>query len=740
MQEALEQITISGKVGTVIYENEMNGYCVLRLDTPDGSEISAVGHLPGICPGELINARGVWVSHPQYGEQLQIHRAERSLPTTGEAIYEYLAGHSIRGIGPATAAMIVDRFGNQSLEILENDPQRLTEIKGLSLSRAMSMSESFKKRQGLRRLMEFLSAYSIRAVLAMRLYRFYGDAALEIVRHNPYIIASAHVGGRFSEADSLALSLGYEGDSPERIESAVIFELIHNSGNGHCFIPFRKLAEATARLIGVPIDSVEECIDVLADAGEAVRESIAGQDAVYLRRLHEAESHVAERIAEMADTALRADVNINAIIESLERAGGITYAPMQRETLRMASERRVLVITGGPGTGKTTSVRAILSLFDNLGLETELAAPTGRAAKRMSELTGREARTVHRLLEATFSEETDELIFKRDSSDPLKCDAIILDECSMVDIALMSALLDAMPSDCRLIMVGDADQLPSVGPGSVFRDIIRSGAVRTVRLTEIFRQSEGSQIVRSAHMINHGELPNLADNKGDFFFMRRRSAEAACETITELISKRLPEKMGIERHDIQILTPTRLHSYGTASLNKRLQANLNPAERGKKERLFGETLFRIGDKVMQIRNNYDIMWESADGRLSGVGIYNGDIGIILGIDESSGVFTIDFDNRIAEYGLDMLAEIEHAWAMTVHKSQGSEYRAVILCLMKGTPNLLTRGVLYTAVTRARELLVIVGDDEAVVQMVGNSKSVRRYSGLRARLAGAGNAR
>ena len=737
MQEVIEQISISGQVGAVIYENELNGYCVFRLDTPDGGEATVVGHVPGVCPGETVTAYGGWVSHPQHGEQFQAHRAERSLPITSEAIYDYLSGRSIRGVGPATAAMIVNRFGEQTLDILEHEPEKLTEIKGISLPRAISMSESFRKRQGLRHLMDFLSAYSLRAVLAMRLFRFYGNSALDIVKLNPYIISSAHIGGRFTEADSLALRLGCEGDSPERIEAAVIFEMQHNAGNGHCFLPYKKLAAATAHLIGVSPETVEECIDLLADSGEVVRENIANQDAVYLKHFHDSENFVAERISEMADSPAEQipDAQIEGIIERLERAGGIKYAPMQRETLKMAAHRKILVITGGPGTGKTTSVRAILALFDELGIETLLAAPTGRAAKRMSELTDRESRTVHRLLEATFLSETDELTFKRDRYAPLTCDAVILDECSMVDISLMSSLLDAMPEGCRLIMVGDADQLPSVGPGKVFGDIIRSKAVYTVKLTEIFRQSEGSRIVRSAHMINRGEIPDFSENTGDFFFMRRRDSESACDTIVDLISKRLPEKMGIEQHDIQILTPTRLYAHGTNSLNKRLQNTLNPKLSGKKERIFGETLFRAGDKVMQIRNNYDIMWMSARDGSSGVGIYNGDIGILVDIDESAGVFTIDFDDRVAEYTLDMLSELEHAWAMTVHKSQGSEYRAVILCAMGGTPNLLTRGVLYTAVTRARELLVIVGETDILVHMVENSKSERRYSGLRARLAG-----
>jgi exodeoxyribonuclease V alpha subunit len=427
-------------------------------------------------------------------------------------------------------------------------------------------------------------------------------------------------------------------------------------------------------------------------------------------------------------------IDVDKLLDALEKEVDITYEKRQRDTIALAAERRLLVITGGPGTGKTTCLRAIDAMLERAGIHTVLTAPTGRAAKRMSEITGREAQTVHRLLEAGYNAQTDETVFKRSASDLLDCGAVILDECSMVDITLFAALLDAMPADCRLIMVGDADQLPSVGPGNVFSDIIRSGAAEVVRLTEIFRQTGASRIVENAHMINRGEHLRVRENGGDFFFLKRAEQSRAAETIEELCAKRLPENMGIPARDIQVLSPTRRSETGTKNLNKRLQAALNPPGKEKKERKFGEITFREGDKVMQIRNNYDIIWEKTSTGETGAGIFNGDVGFITRVDEDAGVICVEFDDRVCAYGADMLTELEHAFAMTVHKSQGSEYRAVVLAATKGPEPLLSRGVLYTAVTRARELLVIVGDDAVLDTMIDNYRQVRRYSGLRARLA------
>lgn len=730
-----ELTELSGTVCAIIYANEENGYTVLRVETGDGETVTATGCLPFAAPGEQITMYGAWTRHPNHGEQFRADYAQRSMPVGAQAIYEYLSSRVIKGIGPATASVIVSQFGDASLEVIENEPERVAALRGIGRKKALEISQALKRQTGLRRLMEYLGAHGLKMQYAMRLYRFYGEQARDVLGENPYVICMPHIGGEFAEADALALDLGFEGDSAQRIAAAMIFELEHNSGNGHVFIPKEKLLPVTAQLIDVDLEAVEEGFEVLADAGDIVCQSVAGCQACYLQKLYDSELYTAQRIGEMASSKVKGDVELEAIIEGVEREQGIHYAPMQRKTLDMAAKNRIMVITGGPGTGKTTTVRAIIAMFEHMGLKVQLAAPTGRAAKRMTELTGREASTIHRLLEAGYAPDGFELVFRRDEDEPLRCDALILDECSMVDITLMKALLSALPRECRLVMVGDADQLPSVGPGNVFLDILRSNVVPTVRLTEIFRQTADSRIVRNAHMINAGEHPDITENKGDFFFMRRLNQDAAVELITQLCSKRLPENMKIMPQDIQVLTPTKRGACGTFNLNSSLQRALNPPAEGKNEKKFGEFVFREGDRVMQIRNDYDIIWVSSDNAEKGTGVFNGDIGYISAIDTAKEMLIVDYDGRLASYSFEMLTELEHAWAMTVHKSQGSEYKAVILCLNGGPQPLLHRGVLYTAVTRARELLIIVGDEHIVWQMTDNHKQTRRYSGLRARLAG-----
>ena len=728
-----ELTEISGTVESVIYKNEENGYTVLRLNDQAGAMITVVGCFPYASPGESMIVTGSWMNHAVHGRQFKAEFAQRLLPTTANAIYDYLAGGSVRGVGPATASLIVNEFGEKTLEVMENSPQLLAKIRGISAAKAEQISKSFRRQAGVRRLMEFVCSFGLRPILAMRMYKFYGDDALALLRDNPYILATEHIGGSFAEADTMALEMGVDSYSKNRICAAVLFELVHNSGNGHCFIPREKLAAVTAQLIGVDEPSADECIDILIESGQLMHEEIAGCKACYLPSLYHAESDAAEHIARMCKRKFDETVNIPALISTLEKQLGIQYAPLQRKTLKLALENQIIVITGGPGTGKTTSIRAILAMFDRLGLKTLLTAPTGRAAKRMTELTGQESSTVHRLLEAKFSDDGETVVFGKNESDRLDCDAVILDECSMVDIVLMDALLSALPPDARLVMVGDADQLPSVGPGNVFSAVIRSQVVPTIRLTEIFRQNEGSRIVRNAHMINKGEHPNLSENAGDFFRLKRLEAGSTVDTIAELCSVRLPGKMGIPPEDIQVLSPTRRGELGTVSLNKRLQQVLNPPRKDKKEKAFGDVVFREGDRVMQIKNNYDILWQNESRTAAGSGIYNGDIGTILSIDMDSESLSVNFDGRIASYGFDSLIELEHAWAMTVHKSQGSEYRAVILSLSPGSQLLLTRDVLYTAVTRAKELLIMVGDDATAYKMIDNFRQSKRYSALRVRL-------
>lgn len=729
MQELSE---INGTVSAVIFRNDENGYGVVKLELDSGENVTAVGCLPYIAPGEMISAEGSWMTHAQHGRQFKIEQCSRLLPTSAEAIYEYLAGGTVRGVGPATAALIVDRFGDKALDVLEMQPEKLAEIKGISSAKAKDISAGFKKQAGVRRLTEFLCSYGIQPIFALRMFKFYGNSAIEVVHENPYILSSSHIGASFAEADSLALALGLEGDSLNRVCAAVVFELVHNSGNGHCFIPRGKLTLATSQLIGVAQELAEDAVDKLAETGEIVCCTVAGLDACYLAPLYEAETYTAGRIKAMCKAKTERKVDITSIISRLEAANNIEYAPMQREAIALAAQNRMLVITGGPGTGKTTILKAVLALYDELELETYLAAPTGRAAKRMSELCGMEASTIHRMLGAKMSEDGETVVFGKGEEDKLACDALIIDECSMVDITLMHAILKALKSDCRILLVGDADQLPSVGPGNVFSDIIRSGVVPTVRLTEIFRQKADSRIVRNAHMINRGEHPDFNENSGDFFRLRRMQGGSCVETIVELCKKRLPENMKIPSNQIQVLSPSRKGETGTVNLNKCLQAALNPSDEKKKEKLFGETVFRVGDRVIQIKNNYDIVWKDKLGK-SGMGVYNGDIGTIIEIDTASEYLKVDYDDKIALYGFEMLNELEHAWALTVHKSQGSEYRAVVLALSGDVQMLLTRGVLYTAVTRAKELLIMVGDDNIAHRMIDNNKQSRRYSALRLRL-------
>ncbi len=729
----MELQELSGTVDSIIYKNEENGYTVLRLTDGSGETVTVVGCFPYAAAGESMIISGGWTEHNIHGRQFKAEFAQRLLPTTANAIYQFLAGGAVKGIGPATASLIVNRFGDKSLDVLMNSWEQLAQIKGISAAKAKQISGSFRQQAGVRMLMEFVCSFGLRPVLAMRMYKYYGDEAIKLLRENPFILASDYIGGSFAEADAMALELGIEGNSKNRIAAAALFELVHNTGNGHCFIPREKLVLVTAQLIDVEPDEVDGCIEELIESGQLKYEEIAGCRACYLPTLYEAETDAAEHFARMSKRKFSDRVNIDRLLKKLEARQGIHYAPMQRRTLELALENQIMVITGGPGTGKTTSIKAILAMFDEMGMKTLLTAPTGRAAKRMAELAGQEASTVHRLLGAKFDEEGDKVVFTKDEGDRLDCDAVILDECSMVDICLMDALLRALPPDARLIMVGDADQLPSVGPGNVFSALIRSGVIATVRLTEIFRQNEGSRIVRNAHLINRGEHPNFAENAGDFFRLKRLQAASSVETITELCAVRLPGKMNIPPEDIQVLSPTRKGEMGTANLNRRLQEVLNPASPKKREKLFGSAVFREGDRVMQIKNNYDILWKSADNTEAGSGIYNGDIGLIRAIDLDAETITVDFDGRIACFGFDSLMDLEHAWAITVHKAQGSEYRAVVLALCPGAQMLMTRDVLYTAVTRAKELLIMVGDEQTAYQMIDNFRQSKRYTALRVRL-------
>lgn len=729
-----ELTEINGSVSSVIYRNDENGYAVVRMVLDSGESVTAVGCLPYIAPGESMSAEGEWVSHASYGKQFKIEQSQRQLPSTAEEIYDYLAGGTVKGIGPATAALIVDKFGEKSLDVLEMHPEKIAKIKGIGANKAKSISKSFRQQAGVRRLTEFFCAYGISPLTALRVYKLYGSKALEVVHGNPYIITSNAIGASFAEADNLALELGIEGDSVHRIEAAIIFELQHNAGLGHCFIPRDKLVAATALLVSVDAELVSGALDGLKDSGTIICDSVAGLNACYLTELYEAESFTAETLVRMSKMTYNRHRSTEKLIDELEESFNIKYAPLQRKAIELAAENQILVITGGPGTGKTTILKGILKLYNERGLDTYLCAPTGRAAKRMGDLSGGEASTIHRMLGAKLAEDNMTVVFAKDEDDPLECDALIVDECSMVDITLMEAILRAIKPECRLILVGDANQLPSVGPGNVFADIIRSEKIPAICLTEIFRQKGNSAIISNAHMINRGEHPDFEKNTAGFFRLRRLQGGTTVETIIDLFVRRLPEKMSILASEIQVLSPTRKGEMGTVNLNRCLQAVLNPKADGKAEKSFGEAVFRVGDRVIQTRNNYDTVWKTTTG-ITGYGVFNGDIGTITSIDMSTETLTVDFDDRIALYGFEMLGELEHAWALTVHKSQGSEYKAVILSLAGNVQMLLTRGVLYTAVTRAKELLIMVGDDAVAHRMIDNNRHSRRYSALRIRIVG-----
>ena len=727
-----ELICREGTVHSIIFQNAENGYTVLRLLTEEGEAVTVVGCIPCAAPGEHLTVTGVWEQHPQHGEQLRASELERSLPEDEEEIFSYLASGVCKGVGPATARNIVERFGAETLDILETAPERLATIKGITARRAQEIAESFRQHMGLRRLMAFLARYELPPVLAMRLRQDYGDGALEKLRENPYLLSMDDCGVDFSVADEIAMSMGFEADSSQRLQAAVTFELSHNENNGHVFLPRGKLVAATAQLLGCGEEPPELALDALIEQGLVVQERVANVEACYLRRLWEAEVSVQKRLEALVEAEPDRVSHAARTVDELERTQGLTYAPQQRQAVELAARCGVLILTGGPGTGKTTTVRGIVALFQKMGLDIVLAAPTGRAAKRMSELTGMEAQTVHRLLGMNWNEATRQVTFSKTEKEPLEAGAVIVDEMSMVDLPLFAALLRALRPGTRLVLVGDADQLPSVGAGNVFADLIRSERVETVFLREVFRQAEKSAIIRNAHAVNLGQAPNLSNNQGDFFFLCRRDPERAVATLVELCKTRLPEKMGVPADQIQVLTPTRKGPAGTMNLNRCLQEALNPKGPGKRELLWGERLFREGDRVMQTRNDYDVVWERADGTM-GTGMFNGDVGRIVKIDDSGEWMELDFDGRNAVYGVEQLNEVDLAYAVTVHKAQGSEYRAVVLAAMPAAPSLMVRGVLYTALTRARELLIVVGDDAAIRGMAANDRRQKRYSGLRWRL-------
>lgn len=726
---------IQGVIGAVVYQNYDNGYAVLRLGVGGGQSVTVVGTIPMPAVGERLMVTGKWGNHPSYGRQFEAEFLERLMPQTETEILSYLSGGMIKGIGPVTASRLVRHFGDRTLAIMEREPVRLAEVAGISRQKALAIGEEFQRRVGMRQLMEFFTQHQLPAELAVRTYKLYGEKTVELLYDDPYLLMEDGLDAPFGAVDRFAIALGVAGDDSRRIRAGILFELTYNLSAGHSFLPEEKLIFATAQLLNVEESAVVQGIQTLLEHGMLVRQELADISVLYLPALYEAECEITRRFLEAAKLQFPASRDLRKRMALAAQESGLSYSAQQEQAIYQAATAGILLITGGPGTGKTTVLKGILSLLGQLQLRCVLAAPTGRAAKRLTEVTGEEAFTIHRLLEAGIDPQTGRMVFARDESNPLKADVVIVDEMSMVDVVLLHDLLRAIPMGKRLIFVGDPDQLPPVGPGFPFGDCLRSGAIPTVQLTEIFRQAQQSLIVMNAHRVNRGQMPDLRDKSKDFFFLPCRSEDEVRRTVAGLCAKRLPENMGIPSDQIQVLSPTRKGGVGTGALNQILQEALNPAMPTKKERQLGEISFREGDRVMQIRNNYDIMWKKTDGSGVGTGIFNGDIGRISKIDFQAQMLTAVFDDREVDYDFTQLGELEPAYAVTVHKSQGSEYRAVILSAWGGSPYLLSRSVLYTAITRARELLIIVGRQETVAAMTENAKRGRRYSGLKLRLQG-----
>lgn len=726
---------LQGVISSVVFENYDNGYTVLRLSLGGGQTVTVVGTIPLPVVGEQLMVTGKWGNHPSYGKQFEAEFLERMMPQTTSGILSFLSSRTIRGIGPKMAARIVDHFGEQTLQVMEREPVRLAEVTGISPQKAAEIGEAFRLQMGVRQLMEFFALHQLPAELAVRTYKIYGDAAVELLYDDPYLLMDEGLDAPFGAVDRFAIELGVAGDDPRRLEAGVLFELNYNLSAGHSFLPQDKLIAATAQLLFVEAELVQQAVERLLQAERLVRCTLAGIVVVYLPQLYEAETYCTRRLLEFASLEFPEPRGLDKKVAQVAQESGIDYSAEQEQAIRRAATSGLLMITGGPGTGKTTILNGILSLLGQMQLRCVLAAPTGRAAKRLTEVTGEEASTIHRLLEASVDPHTGKMVFVRDAGNPIQADAVIVDEMSMVDVQLLYSLLQAIPQGKRLILVGDPDQLPPVGPGFPFSDMLRAGVLPGVRLVEIFRQAQKSLIVMNAHRVNQGQMPELKVTSSDFFFLRRQTEEQLASTIRDLCTTRLPKNMGIPPEQIQVLCPTRKGGVGTIALNQLLQQALNPASPEKKEHQSGQFLFREGDRVMQIRNNYDILWKKLDGSAVGTGIFNGDMGVITSIDSNQETMTIVFDDRQAQYDFTQLNELEPSYAVTVHKSQGSEYRAVILTAWNASAYLLSRSILYTAITRARELLILVGREDIVAAMTENAKRSRRYSGLKLRLQG-----
>lgn len=727
-------LRLTGSIEHVIYANEDNGFAICDLGTESGDLITITGTLPYVGEGDSVTVYGKWVHNPKYGRQFRVETCERQMPADANSMLRYLASGAIKGIGPKIAQRIVDEFGDETFDVIEHHPEWLANVSGISRKSAKSIGADFAEKAGIRSAMMFFRDF-FGAAATVRIYKRYGGNAVELAKKNPYRLCEEIEGIGFERADRMARDLGLATDSEDRICSGICYLLSSNAqANGHVCLPRDKTVQGAAKLLGVDEAAVNDALELLLAREKVHAERLGGIELLYDKKQYENEKYIAtkllllDRVCPAMETA-----NIGAFIDREQAETGVRYADLQRRAISDALENGVMLLTGGPGTGKTTVVRALLHIFSSMGLKIALTAPTGRAAKRLSESTSCEARTIHRLLEYGGEESGGRGRFMRDESNLLEENVLIVDEASMVDSLLMGALLRAVKPGSRLVLIGDADQLPSVGAGNVLRDLIDSGRFATVRLTEIFRQAQKSLIVTNAHAINRGELPRLDVKDNDFFFMPRSEDASITATVAQLCGIRLPRTYGaMATTGTQVIVPSRKGEAGTEHLNVVLQATLNPPSPEKREHRFREITYREGDRVMQVRNNYDMEWERDNG-MTGAGIFNGDVGVIESIDPTDGNMRIRFEDRTVTYEFSLLEDLEPAYAVTVHKSQGCEYPIVILPLGNVPPMLRSRNLLYTAVTRAQCIVIVVGREDVLADMVRNNRQTMRYTGLSERL-------
>ena len=721
-------LRLQGAVENIVYRNEENGYTVLEIS--DGDDyITAVGSMPQVSAGDSVTLMGFFTNHRSYGRQFSVKSCEVERPSEAADILRYLSSGAVKGIGPSTAKKLVDEFADATLDVMENDPERVAKLRGITLKKARDFSDQLKANAGIRVLMLYLGEYGISNTSAVKIFNVFGGKSVDQIKQNPYILCEPDFGVGFERADFIAKKESLEPDSDLRLRAGLVYVLKHNHGNGHTCLPKDKLILTTARFLNVSEDSLEECLEKMIFDRSLMSAEIEGQTFVFTPKMYDIELNTASRIKLLlgfpADKISRLDDAIAVCESELE----IEYAELQKQAITTALTQGITVLTGGPGTGKTTTLNAIIRILNKRGHKVLLAAPTGRAAQRMSEVTGFEAKTLHRLLEVSW-DKRDNPVFGKNERNQLKCDALIVDEVSMVDSAIFDSLTRALPLGCRLILVGDSDQLPSVGAGNVLGDLTDSGIVPVIRLNEIFRQAKESLIITNAHRIVKGEMPVLTTTDRDFFFLNRNNKSEVTELITDLCVNRLPNAYGYSAFEnIQILCPSKKGELGTAELNHRLQSKLNPKAEDKPEVTIGAHVFRVGDKVMQIKNNYDIRWEKENGE-QGDGVFNGDIGIIKSIDRKSKSLKIAFFDKTARLSFEAAMDLDFAYAVTVHKSQGNEFDAVIIPMFPGPPQLYYRNLLYTAVTRAKKTLILVGDPRTVEMMVNNNRQTKRYSALK----------